>query len=448
MRRIGRYKVRGRLGKGGMCTIYKVAMPVTEKIVALKLLTPPEILLDMVGEERLRKLFRDEAVTMAHLRHPHIADVWDYDEHEGRPFFVMEYFCNNVGLMLGEGEEPEKPSRTFSPDKLFHYGRQLLEGLSCLHQAGIIHRDIKPGNLLVTDQDTIKIADFGLSKKHDEHISVPEQIKIGSFHYAAPEQHADPEGVDGRADLYSAGVTLYRMLKGTLPDRNSELADYDPENPNTILYPFFEKVLAENPGERYQSAEEMLAELRRLERTWLQEKNDYCRIIGPTVEEPEREEQSASLRTAATRVALVRARNYFGLDRFWRPLKYCRNEFLENRNETVTDQASGLIWQQSGSNHPLTWEGGCEYIESLNKASWAGISDWRLPTVAELLSLLNEQDGVTGMCVEAVFDQSKRSLWSSDRRSITAAWYVNLDMGFVHWLDYKCYVSVRAVSTC
>jgi serine/threonine-protein kinase len=102
---------------------------------------------------------------MAGLRHPNIVAIWDFHESEDLTFLVMEYFCNNLGVIIGETYRVEEPSRIVSVDKAIHYTRQTLEGLSRLHQAGIIHRDVKPYNILVTDEDTAKITDFGLSKR-------------------------------------------------------------------------------------------------------------------------------------------------------------------------------------------------------------------------------------------------------------------------------------------
>lgn len=218
MRKIGKYEILGLLGRGGMSVVYKVRLPVVNKVVALKLLSPHPNLKDLMGEEEVKRLFINEAKLIAGLRHPRVVDIKDFDLVDGIPYYVMEYYCNNLGLLIGETYEPEEPSRTISPDKALWYTSQTLEGLSCLHQAEIVHRDIKPYNLLVTDEDLIKISDFGLSRLRGETFSGPPNLKVGSPFYAAPEQEIDPDLADGRADLYAVGVMLYRMLTGRLPE--------------------------------------------------------------------------------------------------------------------------------------------------------------------------------------------------------------------------------------
>jgi serine/threonine-protein kinase len=223
VKKIDKYEVCGLLGKGGMGMVYKVRMPVVGKVVALKLLSPHPNLVALIGEEEIKRLFVTEAVTMAGLRHPNIVAIWDFHESEDLTFLVMEYFCNNLGVIIGETYRVEEPSRIVSVDKAIHYTRQTLEGLSRLHQAGIIHRDVKPYNILVTDEDTAKITDFGLSKLRGETFRGPSNLMVGSPYYAAPEQEEDPNQVDVRADLYPVGVMLYRMLTGELPIIPSEV---------------------------------------------------------------------------------------------------------------------------------------------------------------------------------------------------------------------------------
>jgi serine/threonine protein kinase len=193
MKKIGKYEVCGLLGKGGMGTVYKVRMPVVGKVVALKLFRPHPNLVTLLGEEETRRYFVKEAITMAGLRHPNIVAIWDFHGSKDLTFFVMEYFCNNLGLIIGETYRVEEPSRIVSVDKAIDYTRQILVGLSRLHQAGIIHRDIKPYNILVTDQNTVKITDFGLSKLRGEDFGKPSNLMVGSPYYAAPEQEEDPK---------------------------------------------------------------------------------------------------------------------------------------------------------------------------------------------------------------------------------------------------------------
>jgi serine/threonine protein kinase len=179
MKRIGHYIIRGLLGRGGMGKVFKVELPVVGKMVALKLLDPDPLLAKLLGMPKLRDLFLAEAKILARLNHPHIVDLNDFDEDQGRPFYVMAYYPNNLGSLLGESYRTDRPSRTIRADKALNYVRQTLEGLACLHDAGIVHRDIKPFNLLVTELDSIKICDFGLSKLRGERFSRPAAAQCG-----------------------------------------------------------------------------------------------------------------------------------------------------------------------------------------------------------------------------------------------------------------------------
>ncbi|MBU1567692.1 MAG: protein kinase, partial [Proteobacteria bacterium] len=151
MKTIGRYEVVGRLGRGGMSMVYKAWAPVTGRLVALKILQPRnEIFAELVGLERLKELFVAEAKIMGGLSHDHVAKVLDCDEHEGQPFIVLEYFAHSLGAFIGESYRVEAPSRIISVAKAQVYLVQALKGLERLHFAGIIHRDIKPYNLMLT----------------------------------------------------------------------------------------------------------------------------------------------------------------------------------------------------------------------------------------------------------------------------------------------------------
>jgi serine/threonine-protein kinase len=178
---IGRYQILRQLGRGGMGAVYKALVPVIDKVVAIKILEPFEVMEELLGFDRLKKIFTIEACTMAGLQHPSVVKVWDFDEDEdGRPFFVMEFFCNDLGTMIAESYEVAKNSRRIKPDKALSYGKQLLEGLSFLHHNNIVHRDIKPPNILITDDDMIKICDFGMALVEGVSFCGPDSMQVGS----------------------------------------------------------------------------------------------------------------------------------------------------------------------------------------------------------------------------------------------------------------------------
>jgi serine/threonine protein kinase len=283
MNKIGKYKIRGLLGRGGMSNVYKAELPVIGKIVALKLLDPNPVLVDLIGMDKIHDLFISEAVKLANLRHPNIVEIWNFDEVDGKPFYLMDYYFNNLATMIGETRRTDQPSRIIKLDKAIHYTRQILSGLACLHHAGIIHRDIKPFNILLTDHETIKICDFGLSKLRGETLSGPSNLKIGSPWYAPPEQEDDPEYVDFRADLYSTGVTLYRMLTGALPEQNVEPPSTFNPDLDRAWDEFLLRSIATHPKNRFISAKAMLSELDSLDAAWQERKDKICQIADRNI---------------------------------------------------------------------------------------------------------------------------------------------------------------------
>lgn len=446
MKTIGKYRIRGQLGRGGMGNVYKVEMPVIGKIAALKLLKPDPMLVRLMGMDAVRDLFISEAATMAGLRHPHLVEIWDFDEAAEGPFYLMDYYCNNLGVMIGETYRTENPSRVIPVDRAVHYVRQILSGLACLHHAGIVHRDIKPFNVLVTDLDGIKICDFGLSKLRGERFKGPGNLKVGTPWYAAPEQEGDPDAADVPADLFSTGVMLYRMLTGTLPMASPALprrlnSDLDESWDDYLL-----KAMAPDPADRFQSADEMRAALDDLRERWERKKESICRhpmLVSPPIHARKSGEQA--IRSRSVKVRPQSARERFGLDELWRPDHYIQNDYKRNGDGTVKDRATGLLWQQGGSRYPMTWEAARSYVDHLNAERFAGKCRWRLPTVDELKTLLRPMPKGPELCVAPVFDSRQKRLWSCDRRSHVAAWYASLDLGFVAWQDFTGFYHVRAV---
>jgi serine/threonine protein kinase len=443
---IGKYKIRGLLGRGGMGKIFKVEHPILGKIFALKLLEPDPLLVKLLGRHKIRAMFKAEAVTIAGLRHPNIVEILDYDETDDKPFYLMEYYVNNIGVMIGETFRTEQASRPIKIEKAIHYLSQTLNALNCMHSAGIIHRDIKPHNLLLTDYDTVKVCDFGLSKLRGEKYDGPSSLKIGSAWYAPPEQEADPNRVNFSADLYAVGITLYRMLTGKLPEDNYEAVGRFNPDLDASWDDLIGKAIARRPENRYLTAAAMLADLKLLGAAWEAKKEKLCLL--PLTEETSQAGPATTRvtpRSSCIKIDPRRAKKKFGLDDLWRPARFLTNDFQSNPDKTITDKATGLVWQQAGSGFPVNWSQAMVYIEGLNSTRFAASSTWRLATIDELITLLTEFPHGGDYCIEPIFDQTQKSLWSCDRRSFTAAWYVSIDMGYVAWQDFTGYYYVRAV---
>jgi len=446
MKYIGKYTIRGLLGRGGMGKIFKVEHPLIGKIYALKLLDPDPLLVALMGRDKIRNMFKAEAVTIAGLRHPNIVEIMDYDESDDKPYYLMEYYVNNLGVIIGEPSRTEQASRVITIEKAIRYTRQTLNGLHCMHHAGIIHRDIKPYNLLVTDHDTIKICDFGLSKLRGEKFEGPPSLKFGSAWYAPPEQEEHPDSVDCSADLYAVGITIYRMLTGVLLEDGYQPVSRFNADLDETWDAFIQKAIAPRPAARYPSAANMLVDLMRLEEAWEIKKEQFCRLPEPNT--TDRAAAAVARRTPRRRPVKITpqgAKKIFALDDLWRPANFLQNEFELNPAGTVVDRATGLVWQQSGSEFPLTWSRAKDYIQELNASQFAGSSTWRLPTIDELVTLLTELPRGEDYCIEPLFDQRQKRIWSCDRRSFIAAWYVSVDLGYVAWQDFTAYFHVRAV---
>jgi serine/threonine-protein kinase len=144
-------------------------------------------------------------------------------------------------------------------------------------------------------------------------------------------------------------------------------------------------------------------------------------------------------------VCSSQAKHIFGLDDLWRPLEYTGNNFIDNQDGSVTDKTTGLIWQQSGCPYPLTWHQAKKYIGSLNRKRFAGRESWKLPTINELMSLLTRTPHGEDLCIQPLFDQTQKWLWSCDLRSFMSAWYVNVELGFVARHDFTGYYYARGV---
>lgn len=451
--RIGRYEIKGLLGRGGMGAVYKAAMPVTGRIVALKALKPSDIMEAVVGMEALTGMFLKEADTMARIDHPNIASILDvHDGSGGVPaHFTMEYFCGNLGVLMGETYEVERPSRRLGVEPSIAIAREMLLGLDRLHYEGIVHRDVKPFNVMLAEDEGgtghVKLIDFGLSKLRGERTGGHKGMVVGSPYYTAPEQEADPEDADARSDVFSVGVTLHRMLTGQLPAENPL-----DRRPVCEIHPdltcdwddLFAQALAPNPADRYPDGLTMVNALDKLAEAWEQQKGAVC-VGTDLLLEPDRHDVGWSPRSTPVKVAAKSAPRAFELDELWRPRVYARGDFMDNFDGTVLDRATGLMWEQYGSRYPLTWERAHVHVDRLNRHAYGNRTDWRLPTIDELLTLFTGRTEPGEFCQQSAFDPRKARLWSADTKAFTAAWYADAELGFVGWQDRTCRFFARAV---
>ena len=232
------------IGGGGMGWVYRARQSDLDRDVALKIL-PPESARDPAFAER----FRREARTLARLCHPNIVAIHDFGQAGPYYYLVMEYV---EGSNLRELEQ----SRRLSPAEALAIIPRICEGLQFAHDAGVVHRDVKPENILIDRQGRVKIADFGIAKLMDRKPDVTltgRQQSLGTPHYMAPEQVGASEHVDHRADIYSLGVVFYEMLTGELP-----LGRFGPPSQklplDTRVDAIVLKSLEPDPQQRYQTA--------------------------------------------------------------------------------------------------------------------------------------------------------------------------------------------------
>ncbi len=274
------YKILKELGQGGMGVVYQAQDQRLGRLVAVKFL--PE---GHSSKPSTLERFLQEARTAATLNHPNICTVHDIGSFQGQNFIVME-------LLQGETLKRVISEKRLSPEEIVRYCMQIADALECAHLAGIIHRDIKPGNIFLTSRGQIKVLDFGLARPvkrygsaatfdgdaadtEDSNLTGPGEL-VGTVPYMSPEQ-ACARPLDCRTDLFSFGVVLYEMATGTQPFRGETSAvvfeailnrapipprQFDPDLPPG-LERIISKALQKDPASRYQSAAEMRADFQR-----------------------------------------------------------------------------------------------------------------------------------------------------------------------------------------
>ncbi|HUS61818.1 MAG TPA: Stk1 family PASTA domain-containing Ser/Thr kinase, partial [Acidimicrobiales bacterium] len=259
-----RYQITSHIARGGMAEVYQARDLLLDRPVALKVLFP-ELSVDKSFVER----FRREAQSAAGLTHPNVVSVYDWGEQDGTYFMVMEYV---EGRTLSQVLRQEG---ALLPDRAADIGADVAAALAFAHRNGVVHRDVKPGNVLISPDGHVKVTDFGIAwaANSDENLTQTGSV-MGTATYFSPEQ-AQGNAVDGRSDVYSLGVVLYEMVVGRVPftgDNPMAIAykhvREEPVAPRAINFdvpPAFEAIvlqaMAKSTSDRYSSAEELRADL-------------------------------------------------------------------------------------------------------------------------------------------------------------------------------------------
>ena len=257
----GRYQIESLVGMGGMANVYRGTDIKTGNAIAVKVLKE-----EFLDNEELVRRFKNESKAISILDHPNIVKVYDVSVTDRLQYIVMEYVD---GITLKEYLKQRGGALTWK--ETVHFATQVLSALQHAHSKGIIHRDVKPQNIMLLANGSIKMMDFGIARFSRAQSQTVSDKAIGSVHYISPEQ-AKGDRTDARTDIYSVGVMLYEMLSGKLPfdgdgavsiaimqisDKAKPLAQVAPNVPEGLCQ-ITEKAMEKDPAKRYQSAQEML----------------------------------------------------------------------------------------------------------------------------------------------------------------------------------------------
>ena len=262
---IGRYRILGELGRGAMGVVYRAEDPSLNRTVAIKTILMSS---DPAVRTEYEARFRQEAKAAGGLNHPNLITIYDIGREGDLAYMAMELL---EGIELRELMKKGPLELPFVLDIL----AQVADGLALAHERGVVHRDVKPGNIMIVGGQRAKVMDFGVARMHVSEIETQAGAVLGSPKYMSPEQ-VTGNVVDGRSDIFSLGVILYELTAGTPPFDAPEVGQYmmqiatatpvPPSTLNPALPPMLdliaERALEKNPDQRYQSVAELAADLR------------------------------------------------------------------------------------------------------------------------------------------------------------------------------------------
>jgi serine/threonine-protein kinase len=294
-----RYELLKQLGGGGMAIVYMGRDTLLNRLVTVKMLRP-----EFTSDEDFVKRFRREAQAVASLSHPNIVSIYDVGQEDKVHYLVMEYVegDNLKNLIREQGVVPV--------DRAVEIARQISDALQHAHENNIVHRDIKPQNILITKEGRPKLTDFGIAREATTATLTQTDTIVGSVHYLSPEQ-ARGETAGPRSDIYSLGIVLYEMVTGVLPFQGEtpigvalkhiQESPVPPSSLKPSVSPGLERIItramAKNPVDRYQSAKDMAADLERLSGTAVaeskKEDDEFATRVIPAIIPKQEDSQPA-----------------------------------------------------------------------------------------------------------------------------------------------------------
>ena len=260
----GHYRLIDERGRGSFATVYIVRDLEDNRIYAVKVMH-----LELSGDGELLARFQREAHILLNLSDPHIVRIFDYGNDNNMHYIVMDYIDGQSLKYYMINEGPLEPLRSIN------YARQIAEGLEAAYKQGVVHRDIKPQNILINSKDMVKITDFGLARSRETVTLTQSNVFMGTAYYISPEQAESGRSADTRSDLYSVATVLFEMLTGRPPyegetavdivikhmnDKIPSICRLRPDLP-IEMDTFMQKALAKSPSERFATPQEFIAAL-------------------------------------------------------------------------------------------------------------------------------------------------------------------------------------------
>jgi len=264
----GRYKLIDERGRGSFATVYIARALEDNRIYAVKVMH-----LELANNDEMLARFQREAYILLNLNDPHIVHLFDYGNDNNITFIVMDYIDGQTLKYYMINQGPLDPLRALQ------YAHQIAEGLDTAYKQGVVHRDIKPQNILINSKDMVKITDFGLARGRDTVTVTQSNVFMGTAYYISPEQAESGRSADTRSDLYSTATVLFEMLTGKPPyegdtavdivikHMNEKIPSVCRQNPSlpTEMDAFMQKALAKSPADRFATPQEFIAALEQLQ---------------------------------------------------------------------------------------------------------------------------------------------------------------------------------------